>query len=441
MSNQVIKLAVVCFLLSFLFIHSLNADYTEYSDIFFINRDVGWIIGRSTTMSGSFVMHTIDGGQNWQSKLSEIFMNRVAWPDQIGFIDDSSGWLFLNSDEIFHTIDGGETWDLINSYFSPHAFQFINKDIGWATGGDYINPPYLNTAIFKTTDSGLTWVTDTIFQAIDAPLWGIDFIDHLHGVAVGGSHIEPVSFVTYTNDGGQEWILNLSYGGDPIYNVDYVDINKVWAVGGFSGGGVIAHSSDGVENPWPWQYNTQHGPLLAVQFVDTLNGWAGGREIVRTRNGGVNWEPVYLFPNDYCRSFDLCAVDSLEAWCIYNDTLYHTLDGGYNWEQPQIVSSVEPVLEVLDDFKFYIYPNPFNQSTAVYYNVPESADNQNVRLELYNTAGQRVRVLLDRSMSSGEYWTLWNGTDERGVSVASGVYILNLIANDVAISGKMTLAR
>jgi aminopeptidase N len=87
------------------------------------------------------------------------------------------------------------------------------------------------------------------------------------------------------------------------------------------------------------------------------------------------------------------------------------------------------------------FPNPFNQTTTIYYNVPESADNQNVRLELYNTAGQRVRVLIDRSMSSGEYWTLWNGTDERGAPVASGVYILNMLVKDVTIARKMTFVR
>ncbi|NQT24358.1 T9SS type A sorting domain-containing protein [candidate division KSB1 bacterium] len=103
--------------------------------------------------------------------------------------------------------------------------------------------------------------------------------------------------------------------------------------------------------------------------------------------------------------------------------------------------NVENSVSPDDLLLFHNFPNPFNQSTSIYYNVPESADGHNVRLELYNTLGQRVRVLLNKSMSSGEYWTLWNGKDERGVPVASGVYILNLIAKDVAITRKITLTR
>jgi len=87
------------------------------------------------------------------------------------------------------------------------------------------------------------------------------------------------------------------------------------------------------------------------------------------------------------------------------------------------------------------FPNPFNPTTTIYYNVPESADGQRVRLELYNTLGQRVRVLINKPKASGEYWTLWNGTDEHGVPAASGVYILNLKVRNVSISRKVTLTK
>ncbi|NQT24359.1 T9SS type A sorting domain-containing protein [candidate division KSB1 bacterium] len=106
-----------------------------------------------------------------------------------------------------------------------------------------------------------------------------------------------------------------------------------------------------------------------------------------------------------------------------------------------ITSGVESSSHHMDYNSLCLYPNPFNQSTAIYYNVPESAGGQNVRLELYNTLGQRVRILLNKPMSSGEYWTLWNGKDEQGVRVASGIYILNLMAKNVSLSRKITLTR
>jgi len=103
--------------------------------------------------------------------------------------------------------------------------------------------------------------------------------------------------------------------------------------------------------------------------------------------------------------------------------------------------NVENSVSPDDLMLFHNFPNPFNQSTAIYYNVPKFADGRSVRLELFNMMGQRVRVLLNKSMASGEYWTLWNGNDEQGVPVASGIYILNLMANNVSLSRKITLTR
>ena len=68
------------------------------------------------------------------------------------------------------------------------------------------------------------------------------------------------------------------------------------------------------------------------------------------------------------------------------------------------------------------YPNPFNPVTTIRYGLPQSA---NVRLEVYNTLGQRVAVLVDEEREAG-----WHEITFHGGNLASGVYLYRLKAAD-----------
>jgi enediyne biosynthesis protein E4 len=69
------------------------------------------------------------------------------------------------------------------------------------------------------------------------------------------------------------------------------------------------------------------------------------------------------------------------------------------------------------------WPNPFNSTVMISFSLPAAAV---VRLEVYNVAGQRVRRLLEGARPVGVHTVRWDGTDDRGRSVASGVYVLRL---------------
>ena len=69
-------------------------------------------------------------------------------------------------------------------------------------------------------------------------------------------------------------------------------------------------------------------------------------------------------------------------------------------------------------------PNPFNPSTQITYRLGASGA---VRLRIYNTLGQVVRTLVHEVQPAGRYQVVWEGRDERGVAVASGVYLARLI--------------
>ncbi|MCH7679036.1 T9SS type A sorting domain-containing protein, partial [candidate division KSB1 bacterium] len=67
------------------------------------------------------------------------------------------------------------------------------------------------------------------------------------------------------------------------------------------------------------------------------------------------------------------------------------------------------------------YPNPFNPETAIQYHLPKTSE---VRLIIYNLAGQLVTHLVDEQQHPGVYSVMWDGKDQFGNDVASGVYCI-----------------
>jgi len=83
-------------------------------------------------------------------------------------------------------------------------------------------------------------------------------------------------------------------------------------------------------------------------------------------------------------------------------------------------------------------PNPFNPATTIKFTVPEDGY---VNLDVYDVAGRRVRTLVDGHRKADFYRVVWDGTNDRGVSVASGVYFYRLKAGKNVMSKKMVLLR
>jgi hypothetical protein len=87
---------------------------------------------------------------------------------------------------------------------------------------------------------------------------------------------------------------------------------------------------------------------------------------------------------------------------------------------------------------FQNYPNPFNPVTQIRYALNETC---HVRLTVYNVSGRKVAVLVDGVQESGQRTATWNGQDQAGKSVASGVYFYQLIAGRFTGTRKMVLLR
>ena len=73
------------------------------------------------------------------------------------------------------------------------------------------------------------------------------------------------------------------------------------------------------------------------------------------------------------------------------------------------------------------YPNPFNSDTVINFALPQS---ENIELNVYNVAGQRVATLLEGVRAAGAYAVNWDGQDDDGQALASGVYLYRLQAGE-----------
>jgi len=84
------------------------------------------------------------------------------------------------------------------------------------------------------------------------------------------------------------------------------------------------------------------------------------------------------------------------------------------------------------------YPNPFNPTTTIDFALPRAC---HVTLNAYNVTGQRVARLVDRTLDAGWHEVEWNGTNDDGQSVATGVYFYRLSAQEFTETKEMVLLK
>ena len=132
----------------------------------------------------------------------------------------------------------------------------------------------------------------------------------------------------------------------------------------------------------------------------------------------------------------------------------------YNAEENEIVSYVESVeftsdMIIGDGFNSFglsrvkipapveynlsdAYPNPFNPSTTFSFSVPVEG---NISLNIYDMSGRLIRSLVDGMLDQGYHNMVWNGLDNNGQAVSSGLYIYSLQGDDVSITKKMVMMK
>lgn len=120
---------------------------------------------------------------------------------------------------------------------------------------------------------------------------------------------------------------------------------------------------------------------------------------------------------------------------------YHDLGvpGSFSlhFERDPVIDAPPPVHPTVSALR-QIAPNPFNPSTTVSFDLARPG---RVRLEVYNVTGARVRTLVDQVEAAGRHEIRWDGRDNTGSSVGSGVYFVVMEAEGVSESRKISLIK
>ena len=84
------------------------------------------------------------------------------------------------------------------------------------------------------------------------------------------------------------------------------------------------------------------------------------------------------------------------------------------------------------------YPNPFNPSTDIVFDLEKSST---INLTVFNVLGQKVKVLANGSKQAGTHTVNWDGRDEMGATVSTGLYFYTLTDGNNSVTKKMALMK
>jgi len=185
---------------------------------------------------------------------------------------------------------------------------------------------------------------------------------------------------------------------------------------------------DGVHLNWRWQgYEASWrstGPYSHVWFdPESASG-----------------EYYFQLPDSHANGSAIAEGDTIvffsDGTDVFGNYSMHTL---YSLVAGEALLGAHEPTGPVDEFALHQnFPNPFNPSTMIQFNLPEAAD---VRIDIYNTLGQRVASLVESHLPIGSHSIAWDGTDSKGQPVVAGMYIYQIKAGSFVDAKKMLLLR
>ena len=168
------------------------------------------------------------------------------------------------------------------------------------------------------------------------------------------------------------------------------------------------------------------GTYLKVQLPDGQAATAAGGELIASHQTGDEIQIAMVRRSG--GSNILLQLSGM--W----DTAPHILEMTMDEMPVQAVESIRQLQFSLSQNA----PNPFNPTTSIHFSLPSEGL---ARLSIYNSLGQIVRVLMNENLAAGQHMVSWDGTDDLGRSVGSGVYLYRLTAQQGVLVRRMMLVK
>jgi hypothetical protein len=323
--------------------------------------------------------------------------------------------------------NGGVTWSApvrINDDAGTNAFQWFGTmsvaptgriDVAWLDTRD--NPGSVNSALYYSysTDGGLTWAANEKLSASFDPHVGWPQQNKI------GDYFDMVS-----DESGARLAWAATFNGEQDVYYSYItpealpgipcsEINRFQArcqPGGLIQARVVMN-------------NTTHTGEVVTFAIDQIEYpvtiRSNGRAPLSVAGFGAGQHTVELVDPPGCFS---PTIVNCSAGLSKGDDL---------WDEDDLMGTQASAAQLFEN-----YPDPFNPSTTIRYLLPENA---HVTLRVYNTLGQLVTTLVDAEQAAGYHEAVWDGRNESGGTVASGVYIYRFAAGDFTETRTMLLAK
>ena len=228
-----------------------------------------------------------------------------------------------------------------------------------------------------------------------------------------------VDIVSYDNDNG--WPTGNTYRGQAAELSDpFSDNNDPsnWATSEAEGTYMYTEDGDAGEDfGTPGEANSNYNPPSGC-----------------TDSSACNYDPNAVVDDGSCwEAVDDCPCELGEG--AFEDDCGTCVESGTN---PDDCLGIEDN-EIPNTFSLMQnYPNPFNPSTTIGFDVPEYSS---IELTIYDILGNKIRTLADQNYNAGHYDLNWDGLNNNGEKVSSGIYIYQLKYIDGILSNKMILLR
>ena len=349
---------------------SPDSPLVKLNDLIFFNYSTGLVVG-----DGGVILHTTDGGNNWSNISSGVMDNllTVAFWDSIGIC----GGL---SQTILYSTDHGNSWNIAQSGFFGGGFWgswLLSPEMGYVIGENSIFQPLFG----KSSDQGQSWnFTPFYLNNDEGRAYSLQFTDELIGYAACGVWDGRGAIVKTTN-GGNDW--NTTFFSAPLYDI--------------------------------------HFPISDGSLVGFAVGEGG--QILRTADAGMSWQSQSSGISQALN--DVAFFDLSLGYVVGNSgTILKTETAG----EPPVNLSDHPS-KTLDEFQLLgNYPNPFNASTTISWqlarqnNAAGQAVGSRVQLKVYDLLGKEIATLVDERQEAGYHTIMWDGRDDNGNPMASGIY-------------------
>ncbi len=354
---------------------------------------------------------------------------------------------------ILKSTNGGASWDTLASPFWTKIYgrdikvSSQNPDLVYAGFGMWNS----NYGLFRSTDGAATWTPiywrpiAKIFLHPQHPEWlfassseyYVQFIssfyisedggNHVHDFSQGMEHRKVPDFVVQRGYG----ILRLfAATNDGVYTNSWITPGSAWL-----------ETLDTMITA-----NTPAGPDSVIGIVHLKN--AGKADLQVQVASDISWiwpEPSHFtLPRGHSLPLQVKAVvpeiaDTLHTFLRLTSNAINRPQLSIHLIIPPPVAGIASTTEHIMRFALYPnFPNPFNPATTIRYALPRA---EKVKLEIFNILGQRVKTLVNGREQAGVHRVKWDGTNNAGVPVASGVYLFRLEAGHFVLVRKMLLVR